>query len=381
MSRMSRIFPSPRLRQCDRVAVAASPDEAYAAFWRFDASRIPWIDALFRARTLPHRLRSRSAERRPIGLEGVLTPGSGFFLIEDAPGEEIVVGSVGHYWSLDMDYADVEAADFTSFAEPGWGKIAWSVRAEPREGGGSILTFELAVGATDEESWQKFRRYFLVIGRFSHAIRRTFLKEMERELGSVTTVPLAHRPLPGDDLLDDVRAELTHAVEIDAPASAVWPYLVQMGGKRAGWYSWDLVDHGNVPREDQVVEPLQHLKVGDVVATLPLSDEGFEVLRLEPERLLLLGGALDRRTHQRLPLEGGSSSETPFAFKMTWAFVLEPLGADACRLITRVRMKARPPWAEALQARVLAPLLHGVMGHKQLRGIRERAERAAHPSS
>lgn len=374
MSRLSRILPSPRLRQVDRVAVAASPDEAYAAFRRFDASRIAWINGLFRARTLPDRLRQRIGERRPaverqpIGIAGIVAPGTGFVLLEDAPGEEIVVGSVGRFWMLDIEYVDVEPAAFTAFAEPGWGKLAWSIRAEPREGGGSILTFELGVTATDDESWQKFRRYFLVVGRFSHAIRRAFLKAMEQELGRAETVPLSQVELPGDDVLAEAKAELTHAIEIDAPCALVWPYLLQMGGRRAGG-----------PGADAGGEPRPHLEVGDVVAGLPGEEGGFTILRVEPERLLLLGTAVDRRTREQLPLDD-RRADTPLTSRLTWAFVLAPLGADACRLITRVRMEAKPPWAEAVQARLLAPLLHGVMGHKQLRRIRERAERAAHPT-
>ena len=49
--------------------------------------------------------------------------------------------------------------------------------------------------------------------------------------------------LPGDDLLPLARAEVTHHVDIQAPPEKVWPWLVQMGRRRGGWYSWDLLDN------------------------------------------------------------------------------------------------------------------------------------------
>jgi len=56
--------------------------------------------------------------------------------------------------------------------------------------------------------------------------------------------PTERIPLPGDELLRGARFESTHAIDIAAPPSRVWPWLVQMGRRRAGWYSWDLFENG-----------------------------------------------------------------------------------------------------------------------------------------
>jgi hypothetical protein len=53
-------------------------------------------------------------------------------------------------------------------------------------------------------------------------------------------------PLSGADLLGGGKRGATMAVTIDAPPSRVWPWLVQMGCDRAGWYSWDRLDNGGV---------------------------------------------------------------------------------------------------------------------------------------
>ena len=74
-------------------------------------------------------------------------------------------------------------------------------------------------------------------------------------------------------------------MEIDAPPDAVWPWLVQMGYNRAGWYSYDLVDMKGAS-VDTIVPELQHLAVGDLVPNSP--DTSFVVRALEPGRALVL---------------------------------------------------------------------------------------------
>ena len=53
----------------------------------------------------------------------------------------------------------------------------------------------------------------------------------------------------------------THAIDLAAPPDRVWPWLVQMGAERAGWYSWDLLDNGDCPSP----RPVQDPELGSVV--------------------------------------------------------------------------------------------------------------------
>ena len=69
----------------------------------------------------------------------------------------------------------------------------------------------------------------------------------------------------GDDILSDAHAQLTHATTIDAPPGDVWPWLLQMGCQRAGWYSWDALDNAGLRSADRIIPELQHLAVGDVL--------------------------------------------------------------------------------------------------------------------
>ena len=194
MSRLDLYLPSPRLREVDSVAVAASPADTYAAFRHFDASRIRWIDALFWLREVPDRLRGRvRGEHVPIGLDAIVKGAGGFLLLEDRPEEEVVVGAVGKFWRPNMEMAKVTRDTFAAFDEPGWGKLAWSLRAEPSSDAGSLMIFELRVTATDDASWRRFTRYFSLIGPFSRAIRRSLLKNLSQELGARRMFSLQER--------------------------------------------------------------------------------------------------------------------------------------------------------------------------------------------
>jgi len=85
---------------------------------------------------------------------------------------EMVLGQVSHPWKgVATSGAPTTAEQFTAFGEPGFAKIAASLRTEPYGNDSSILTMETRVVLTDDESCRRFRRYWLVIGPFSSPIR------------------------------------------------------------------------------------------------------------------------------------------------------------------------------------------------------------------
>jgi hypothetical protein len=74
---------------------------------------------------------------------------------------------------------------------------------------------------------------------------------------------------PGDELIPDANHCSTMATTLPAPPEKVWPWLVQMGGDRAGWYSWDRLDHGGEPSADRIVAQWQNLAEGQRLNSLP----------------------------------------------------------------------------------------------------------------
>lgn len=175
--------------------------------------------------------------------------------------------------------------------------------------------------------------------------------------------PDEHAPIAGDELLPAARAQVTHHVRIEAPPRDVWPWLLQMGRRRGGWYSWDLLDNGGVRSADRIVPALQKLSVGDTLPIKRTGPEGFAVLAIEPMRALVLG---DPSLLPGAPKPAGPA-------RATWAFALEPIGDSATHLVVRVRVEH----PDSLVARLLRPVVvavHDVMERKQLRTLKQRAE-------
>ncbi|QAT85770.1 hypothetical protein EJ065_4213 [Corallococcus coralloides] len=187
MTLIHQFMPDCALREVDRVATTASPERAWAAVRAMDLHDVPFIRWLFALRLLPERilarLRGRPVRRSPhMRIDDIVAPGNGFLLLGEETGREQVVGAIGRFWRPSIDFVGVTPGDFTAFSEPGFGKLAWNVRVEPREAGGAWLGVELRVTATDAASWRRFRRYWWLIGRFSRIIRRSELRRLRRQL-------------------------------------------------------------------------------------------------------------------------------------------------------------------------------------------------------
>ena len=181
-----------------------------------------------------------------------------------------------------------------------------------------------------------------------------------------------HRVLPGDEVVPDPTFVTTHAVTIDAPPSAVWPWLVQMGWHQGGFYTSPWVDRllfpANEAAVDHIIPELQHRTIGDFVPDGPPETEcGYTIVGMEPERFLVLHST----TH--LPL---SWREHGAHLTWTWAFVLDDLGDGRTRLVFRSRGVAGPWWVSAFYQLAIVPA-DFVMSRQMMRGVQTRAERLA----
>jgi hypothetical protein len=375
-SAIQRFIPQPRLHQVDRVAVATYPAETWTVVRATDLYELRFVRALFTARLLPERVGARLRRRqlepspRSARLDEIAGRGPGFRRLAEVPGQEFVAGAIGKFWEPSIPFLEASPETFMAFAEPGFGKVAWSLQVHPRGGGGSWVVVDLRVSATNEEAWRRFGRYWSLVGPFSHVIRKSLLRALVKKLGRPP--PEAGRPLAGDELLPSARASNTQAITIESPVNRVWPWLIQMGCRRAGWYSIDRLDNGGVPSADRIIPELQHIAVGDILPATPKGDEGFAVLRVEPERVLVLGspGLLQKSSpapkRKRWGLLGAD-------YDATWAFVLEPIGEAATRLTVRVRGNFEPGLRMEL-ARPALLSVHTIMEQAQLRNLKRRAE-------
>ena len=199
--------------------------------------------------------------------------------------------------------------------------------------------------------------------------------------------------LPGDDVVASAPVSDTRAITIDAPPSAVWPWLIQMGFGRGGWYSYDVMDMKG-RSADQILPELQSLAAGDTVPTHPRG--GFEVKAIEPGHALVLyldsdmvrsqaAAAKANRAEAHaaatpVNLQAGGAlmgAAQPTEFAASWTFVVEPLADNRTRLIERFRIRfdgGDQPWTKF----TLPFMGFGVfvMVRRQLLGIKARVERA-----
>ena len=367
MNGLDRVIPEPDLVEIDHVDVAASPERTWSVARRGNLVRTPLTRALFSIRTLPSRLRGR---KEPVALtldDIVSSDRPGFRLLAETD-REVVVGAIGKVWKVVIPFVEVQSTEqFAGFSAPGYAKVAWALRVRSRGENEARIELELRVSGTDSASRDRFRRYFRLIGPGSHFIRREALASIAQELGTPEAVE-NERPLPGDDLLPDAAAQVTHGITIRAKAASIWPWLVQMGCRRAGWYSYDFLDNARIESAKEIHPELQQIAVGDVLPSTPQGEDGFEVLRLDPSRVLVLGGLFDPEAKKQLPFGG----ERPARYwHVSWAFVLETFGEDETRLLVRVR--GAFPEGGRLHFRWIR-LVHHFMQTAQLRNLKARAE-------
>jgi hypothetical protein len=130
------------------------------------------------------------------------------------------------------------------------------------------------------------------------------------------------RSMPGDDLIPDATLRTTHAIMVNAPPSAIWPWLLQMGPcPRGGIYTYDWLERRlgiDIENADRIMPEFQHLEPGEVMG---LNDgEGIRVVDVREESAIVL---------QWVP--AGSS----------WTFGLYPQSDGTTRLISRNRIKPK----------------------------------------
>ncbi|HSG17339.1 MAG TPA: hypothetical protein VLE70_13585 [Anaerolineae bacterium] len=186
------------------------------------------------------------------------------------------------------------------------------------------------------------------------------------------------RSLPGDDLVPNPKTGYTQAITIVAQKSKVWQWLVQIGYKRAGWYTYDSLHRlagvaGCVDDEcrsaKRIIPELQGLGVGDAIEIAP--GMGYSVVALEPEQTLILKMILDASKWESVPKDDPLPDKY---LRSSWVWFLEEINEDTTRLIVRVRSDHNPGWLSTLSARIPNALGRLLMQPRTLRVLKQQAE-------
>jgi hypothetical protein len=179
---IDRFLPTYDVIEHHETTVDAPVDVTYRAVREFDLARSPVVLALLTLRGLPGLFTGAVKPSRRLGFDEVMR--SGFVLLTEEPGREIVLGVVGRFWQVSSGIHRIEPEEFVDFDAPGFAKAAWNFVVSERPGGGSTVVTETRVACTDADSRRKFTCYWRLVGPFSGLIRRVLLRGIKRDAES-----------------------------------------------------------------------------------------------------------------------------------------------------------------------------------------------------
>lgn len=191
-------------------------------------------------------------------------------------------------------------------------------------------------------------------------------------------------PLPGDDVLRQPKVEWTRATTIEAPPESVWPWIVQMGFGRGGWYTSEAFDRIvwriDNPSSDAILPQWQHPEVGDIVPDGPGFSAYFRVIRIDDGEAIVYRSI--RHPYRGHPVDPEDASalvrleqeliDGGLYLDFSWVFVLRSVEPGSTRLIVRTRASYESRWLWFAEVPLgLVDLLHV---STMFRGIARRAE-------
>ncbi|MGI9579464.1 MAG: SRPBCC family protein [Microthrixaceae bacterium] len=207
------------------------------------------------------------------------------------------------------------------------------------------------------------------VGAAAVVAYRRWVKPWQERWGA--TEAEIESPLPGDEHVPEPATQRTRAISIDASPEDVWPWVVQIGADRGGFYSYDWLENLfglKIHSAGQIVDAWQDLRVGEIVAADRRRSGGWAVAELEPGEVLALILA-DVSTGRAVTRDEG------MRWEFLWTFAVQPGPEGGTRLLVR----ERTGFGSSLGKIVMAPvdLVSFAMTRRMLIGIRSRAETSA----
>lgn len=176
-------MPRYDFHEVHSIVIRATPADVDAAIRAVTPGEMPLVGVLFALRALPYHMLGRGPGIRPAAGRPLLDQAlqAGFVLLGETPQREIVLGTVGIFWSLRGGPSDTLASvhAFAAFVTPGYAKAALNFLVEPLDGRTRLRT-ETRIAATDPPSRRRFGRYWRVIHPGSALMRRMWLRAIKR---------------------------------------------------------------------------------------------------------------------------------------------------------------------------------------------------------
>jgi len=177
-SLLDRFIPEPEVVEHHQIAIAAPADVVIASAKQLELLKSPVIRAIFRAREL-----ALGGEPDPRPHPSTLMEqmqSIGWVVLHERAGREVVFGSVTQPWEATPIFRSIPADQFKDFSEPGYVKIAWTLRADPVDDDHAVFHTETRVSTTDQYARERFRTYWSFVSPGVELIRAAMLRPLKR---------------------------------------------------------------------------------------------------------------------------------------------------------------------------------------------------------
>jgi hypothetical protein len=165
------------------IRINAPPSVVYQCLLRSDFNDLWLVRLLMTIRTGKLQPQNRVPRDLPERLQG-----TGFVILDDVPGEELVIGVAGKFWRPDGGRClDLTAGDFAVFARTGYAKAAWNFKLRTESSTYTVLSTETRIKCFGRAALWKFRFYWSLVSPFSGLIRKAILKQVKTEAESTLT--------------------------------------------------------------------------------------------------------------------------------------------------------------------------------------------------
>lgn len=176
--RLDHLFPVYDVVERHHVRVSAPADVTLAAACELNLLDSGIARAIFKGR----EIMMRATPAAPLPANGLRRAALslGWGILAEEPGHQIVFGAVTRPWEANPTFRALLPSEFVGFRQPGFVKIAWTLRADPIGDDASIFRTETRAIGTDAEARDAFRRYWALVSPGVALIRRAMLMPIKR---------------------------------------------------------------------------------------------------------------------------------------------------------------------------------------------------------
>jgi len=176
---LDRLMPTYEVAERHQVEVNAPAAVTLATAKESDLQASALVRFIFWLRGLV--MGAKPAAGTPTGGLVSQMTAIGWVVLDETPGREVVLGAVTKPWEANVVFRAVPPAEFAAFSEPGYVKIAWTLRADPAGAAGSVFRTETRVVSTDPGARARFRRYWAFVSPGVRLIRHLALAPLKAE--------------------------------------------------------------------------------------------------------------------------------------------------------------------------------------------------------